>query len=266
MSKKVKLSSTQEQIEVGEIREGIVIMRDGSLRMVLYASAINFALKSEQEQNAIIYQYQNFLNSLAFPIQILMQSRKIDLQPYLSTLKERLDYEENELLQVQIVDYIEFINRLIKIANIMDKKFYIVVPFSPPGLKKRTLIDKIFHPSRLTIAEITETEFKSYQQEMTERANVIASGLSALGIHSAVLNTQQAVELLYATYNPEEASKEKLTKIEDLSQPAIGKEAEQAIALSQARKASANEIGTNKSQDTSDKIQKIPNDQNTINK
>lgn len=236
MPKKTKPKSTQEQIEIGEIREGIVIMRDGSLRMILLVSAINFALKSENEQNAIVYQYQSFLNSLIFPIQILMQSRKIDLTSYLNTLKERLDYEENELLQLQIVDYIEFINRLIKIANIMDKKFYVVIPFIPPGIKKRSLFDQLLHPSQLHVAEITENEFKAYKQEMVERANVIISGLSGLGVHAAFLNTQQAVELLYATFNPEEANKEKLTKIEDLSQSVVGEGAEEAIALDEIKR------------------------------
>lgn len=237
--KKPKLHSTQEYLEIAEIREGIVILRDGSMRIVLLASAINFALKSEKEQNALIFQYQNFLNSLTFPIQIVMQSRKIDLAPYLTKLEERLDLEENELLQIQINDYMQFINRLIKIANIMDKKFFVVIPFTPPGLQKRTLFDKILHPSRLTVMEISETEFKSYKEELAERANIVLNGLSALGIRTATLDTQQVVELLYATYNPEEASKERLTQIEDLAQPVIGQKAEEIIAKSKGTKTTA---------------------------
>lgn len=229
MAQKVKQKSTQEYLDVAEIRDGIVIMRDGSMKMILLATAVNFALKSEQEQNAIIYQYQNFLNSLTFPIQIVMQSRKIDLSPYITKLHSRLDVEENELLQIQIADYIKFIERLIKIANIMDKRFFITIFFNPPGLKKRTIFDQLFHPSRLTVAQINDMEFKSFKEEMVQRANVISSGLAALGVRTAQLNTQEAVELLYSTYNPEEAYKEKLIKVEELSQPVIGKEAQKAI-------------------------------------
>lgn len=229
MPKPTKKPSTQEFIDIAEIRDGIIILRDGSMRMVLLATAINFALKSEDEQNALVYQYQNFLNSLSFPIQILMQSRKIDLAPYLNKLQEQLDMEENELLQIQIADYIKFIDRLIKIANIMDKKFFIIIPLNPPGLRKRSIFDKILHPSRLTVADISDREFKAYKEEMTQRANVVTTGLAAIGVRVAALNTQEVVELLYSTYNPEEAYKEKLTVVEELGQPVIGKEAEQAI-------------------------------------
>lgn len=207
---------------MAEIREGIVIFRDGSMKMVMLVTSVNFALKSEQEQNALIFQYQNFLNSLTFPIQIVMQSRKIDLSPYLAKLQERLDMEANELLQVQISDYMQFITRMIKIANIMDKKFFIAIPFTPPGIKKRTIFDQILHPSHLTIANISDTEFKSFKEEMVQRANVIINGLSAIGIHAAMLGTQEVVELLYSTYNPEEAYKEKLIAVSDLSQPVVG--------------------------------------------
>ena len=215
-NKKIKQPSTQEYLDIGEVREGVVIMRDGSFRMVLLVSAVNFSLKSEQEQNAIIYQYQNFLNSLNFPIEINIQSRMTDLSPYIIRLKDRLNKEANELIRIQISDYIEFINRMISIANIMDKKFFIVVPLFPPNLKKRGLFDKIIHPKIPLLVKISESEFKSFREELLERCNVIMNGLGVIGVRSIPLNTQQLIELYYKNYNPEEATSEKLVEIDKL--------------------------------------------------
>lgn len=223
MSKKTH-STTQDHINLGEIRDGIVITRDGGLRVVMLATSINFALKSEQEQNALIGQYQTFLNSLNFPIQIIMQSRKLDLTSYLKNLSDRTIKEENELIKVQINDYVEFIGRLINIANIMDKKFYVVVTLDPPNVKKRGIFDKIFNPTSRMEVKISTTEFKSFKQELTERASVIISGLTSLGVRVAPLNTQQIIELFYGVYNPEESTKERLTNAEELETPMVGKE------------------------------------------
>lgn len=226
MAGKTQLASTQEHIDIAEIKEGIVILKNGSMRMVLLASSINFSLKSEDEQNAIVMQYQSFLNSLAFPIEIVMQSRRIDLDRYLSKLSDRLSRETNPLIQIQTQDYIEFVRRLITIANIMDKKFYIVVPFSPPNMQKRGLFDKIFSPTKITRPHLSEAEFKAFKEEIAQRANVIISGLSTIGVRVAALTTQQIVELYYSTYNPEESTKERLAEVESLDEPMIQKETE----------------------------------------
>jgi len=218
---KIKQPSTQEYLEIAEIREGVVIMRDGSFRMVLLVSAVNFALKSEQEQNSIVYQYQNFLNSLNFPIQIVIQSRQTDLGPYLIKLKERLNQETNELIRIQIADYIEFIERLISIANIMDKKFFLAIPLFPPNLKKRGLFDKIINPKNPLMVKITDMEFKSFREELLERCNIIMNGLSAMGVRATPLNTQQLIELYYKNYNPMESTSEKLTEIKKLESSVI---------------------------------------------
>ena len=214
--KKIKEPSTQEYLEIAEIREGVVIMRDGSFRMVLLVSAINFALKSEEEQNSIVYQYQNFLNSLSFPIQIVLQSRQTDLSSYIIKLKERLNQETNELIRLQIADYIEFIQRLISIANIMDKKFFAVVPLFPPNLKKRGIFDKLLNPKNPLTVKISNTEFISFKEELMERCNIIMNGLAGMGVRSVPLNTQQLIELYYNCYNPEEATSEKLTEVGEL--------------------------------------------------
>lgn len=227
LADKNTLASTQEHMDIAEIKEGIVILKNGSMRMVMLASSINFALKSEEEQNAIVMQYQSFLNSLVFPIQIVMQSRRIDLDRYLTTLSDRLSRETNELIQIQTRDYIEFVRRLITIANIMDKKFYIVVPFSPPNMQRRGLFDKIFNPTKITRPHLGEVEFKAYKEEIAQRANVIISGLATIGVHIAALTTQQIVELYYSTYNAEESTKERLAEVGSLDEPMIGKAKEE---------------------------------------
>ncbi|EKD56032.1 MAG: hypothetical protein ACD_58C00316G0005 [uncultured bacterium] len=218
---KKKHSATQDHINIAEIRDGIVITRDGSFRMVLLATSINFALKSEQEQNALIGQYQGFLNSLNFPLQIVMQSRKLDLTSYLKSLEERIKKEDNELIKIQIADYVQFIRRLINVANIMDKRFYIVVPLDPPNIKKRGLFDKVLNPTSQLEVKISPTEFKSFSQEIKERVGVIMSGLSSLGVRVAPLNTQQVIELFYSVYNPEESTKERLINANDLEAPMV---------------------------------------------
>jgi hypothetical protein len=209
--------SSQRYLDVAQIRDGVVVLRDGSLRAVVLVNAVNFALKSEDEQNALIYAYQGFLNSFNFPIQILMQSRQLDLANYLKKLSDQLAETTNDLIQVQIIDYTQFIQRLIQIANIMDKKFYVIVPFTPPIIHQRGLIDKLFRPGERLEVKMSPAEFKAYRQELLERARIIMSGLGSMGLRSALLGTQETIELLYATYNPEEASKERLAQTETIT-------------------------------------------------
>lgn len=214
-------ASTQEILKFAEIHDGIVITKTGELRAILMVSSINFALKSEQEQTAIVFAYQNFLNSLDFPIQIVMQSKKLDLYNYLNKLKETAGTQTNELLHLQTLDYIDFVQKLINIANIMDKKFYVVVPFTPPPKMPSGM------PTGSTNqVKINMNEFNSYKQELTERVQVIQTGLGSIGIRSATLDTQQIIELYYGIYNSEEAAKEKLTKVEQLTAKVIESEIE----------------------------------------
>ena len=212
-----KLASSQRYLDVAQIRDGVVVLRDGSLRSVILVNAVNFALKSEEEQNALIYAYQGFLNSFNFPIQIVMQSRQLDLAHYLKKLSDQLAETTNELVQIQIADYIQFIERLIQIANIMDKKFYVVVPFTPTKIIQRGVFDKLFNPGNRLEVRMSPAEFKSYRQELLERSRIIMSGLGGMGLRSALLGTQETIELLYATYNPEEATKERLSDFADIT-------------------------------------------------
>jgi len=223
-SKTKSTASTQEILKFSEIHDGIIITKTGELRAILMVSSINFALKSEQEQTAIIFAYQNFLNSLEFPIQIVMQSKKLDLSNYLVKLKKSASGQTNDLLRVQTMDYIDFISRLINIANIMDKKFYVVVPYLPPPKMQQGLPGGAPGP-----AKITQTEFQSYKQELTQRLQVVQSGLGSIGIRCAQLDSQQVIELLYGIYNPEESSKQKLTKIDNLTSQVVESAVEQPV-------------------------------------
>lgn len=224
-SKVSQPASTQGILKFAEIRDGIVVTKTGELRVILLASSINFALKSEQEQNAIVFAYQNFLNSLEFPIQIVVQSKKLDLGNYLNKLQEASSTQVNELLRMQMFDYIDFIKRLINIANIMDKKFYVSIPYMPPpkmgpsGMGGRQKGQK-------GTATMSLDEFNNYKTEISQRSQVIQSGLGSVGIRCAQLNTQQVIELLYGVHNPSEATKEKLTQVEHLTSQIVESEIE----------------------------------------
>lgn len=225
--KNKQISSTQDFIAFSEIHEGVIITKTGELRVILMASSINFSLKSEQEQTAIVYAYQNFLNSLTFPIQILMQSRQLDLSRYIGKLKKTADTQTQELLRNQTLDYMDFIEKLIKLANIMDKKFYVVIPYLPPTTTTKIEKPSFFGPKKETAAhQITADQFIKYNQELQQRVSVIQSGLGSIGVRTAQLNTQQIVELMYGIYNPEEAAKEKLINFNHLNSDVVESEIE----------------------------------------
>jgi len=234
-----QVGSTQEIIKFAEIRESIIILKDGNLRQVLLCSSINFDLKSEQEQDAIIFRYQSFLNSLEFPIQILMQSKKLDLSNYLAKLDKVSKEQTNELLRYQTEDYVNFVRKLVDIANIMDKRFYVVVPYLVPI---KVDASKIRPRNPEGVATLTYDEFKKYQTELEQRVQVVQSGLGSIGVRTAVLNTQQLIELFYNVYNPEEAAKEKLINADDLQGEVIQSELSRpSQEQEQAKEETANE-------------------------
>lgn len=215
MAKAPKPNSTQKHLNIAQIRDSIVVMKDGTFRAVLVVSAVNFALKSQKEQDSIIYQFQGFINGLNSPVQILIQSRQLDLNSYLNGLAERAKNQTNELLQFQMVDYIDFVTRLITLANIMEKRFYVVLPHDTVKQGSSGLLD-ILLGGRKTTPHYTQQQFSKYQSELTERVNVMVSGLAGMGLRAVQLNTQELVEFYYSIYNPEESTEEKLTNVEDL--------------------------------------------------
>lgn len=197
------LPSTQKFIEIAQIREGVVVLKNKALRGILAVSSLNFALRSEEEQNAIIYQFQNFLNSLDFSCQIICQSRKLNITGYLDKLEEIEKAEENELLKVQIAEYRKFIGSYVEAATIMKKIFFIVVPFTifeATGIEgKKGLIGK----PRLPV--LTEELFQRCKIQLRERMEFLVLGLKRCGLIAVPLTTPELIELFWSHHHPKEA-------------------------------------------------------------
>jgi len=187
---------TQQFLEIEQIREGVVVLRNKSLRGVIMTSSLNFALKSEDEQTAIIYQFQNFLNSLDFSIEILVQSRRLNITGYFDKLKEMEEKQENELLKFQTGEYRNFIKDLIAGGQILSKNFFVIIPFTLieiPGIKKEK------------VPILTEEQFQRAKSQLWQRMEFVALGLRRSGLQCIPLNTSELIELFWSLYHPEEA-------------------------------------------------------------
>lgn len=216
-TKSTKLPSTQKYLDIAEIKDDTVILNDGSLKAVLLVSSINFALKSEEEQEAIIQNYVNFLNSLRSPLQIIIQSRLLNIDYYLLNLEQTRKEIINELLKTQITDYIQFIRELIKLGDIMSKRFYVVISYNPLGSQKKgffTQATELF--SSASKIALERKKFEKYKIVLSREVNYIISGLSSMGIKSIRLDTQSLIELFYNCYNFEVTQREKLEKLSKL--------------------------------------------------
>lgn len=218
---KTTAQATQQHVNIAQIKDGVVFTRTGGLRAILEVKPVNFALKSEADQNVIVGQYQNFLNALQFPVQILAQSRRLDLHPYLKSLRDYTDTIQVELLRVQAIDYIDFIAKLTTLANIMDKKFYFIVPYDPAPIEKVGMLGKVFGKQRKIVVKFGSKELTGFLTTLKERVSVVRQGLTAMQLETHELNTQEVIELYYRTYNPEEGSEERLTKVEEIEAPII---------------------------------------------
>ncbi len=200
--------STQDFVPIKEIRDGVVVLRDGGLRLVLIASSINFALKSADEKTAILLQYQNFLNSLDFHIQIFIQSRRLDITPYISTLEVRLKEQTNELLKVQTGEYIGFIKSFTENNNVMTKTFFISIPYEPAVYRnKDSLFNKIVPTSLFgqKSSQVSETDnFQENRAQLEQRVDVVKQGLNRIGVRTEQLGTEELVELYFKLFNPGE--------------------------------------------------------------
>jgi hypothetical protein len=209
--------STQNYLDIAEIKQDTLVMKDGSLRAVILVSSINFALKSEDEQKALISGYITMLNMLEYPLQILIQSRKMNIDDYLNDLEEAARVQTNELLKIQTQDYLSFVREIITLGNIMSKKFYIIVPYSfalqaRAGFLKR-LID-VFTPTK--VIKLQEKKFLKYKSNLEKRVDNVLAGLNNLNLGTARLDTESLIELFYSTYNPQVSQVQKLGKLEDL--------------------------------------------------
>lgn len=209
-------ASTQSFLDVAEIKEGVVVLKDGSLRAVIVVSATNFSLKSNEEQNALIQSYQSFLNSLEFPVQILMQSRRLDIGSYLEKMRGIMQQQTNELLRLQTQEYIEYVGKLIEFASIMNKTFYVIVPFSAEVRKTGFLsrIGMLFNPAGSI--KLRKEDFDKNRETLMQRVDQAAGELAGMGLRTLALSTEELVELLYNSYNLSTASPVRIKHIEDL--------------------------------------------------
>lgn len=226
-------NSTQNTLQIAEIRDGIVIMNDGSFRSVLMMKSVNFDLMNPQEQEAVEYSYQGFLNSLYFPIQILVRSQKVDLRPYLEKLDKIRSEHDNMLLSLLMEDYIEFMSNLSMQTNIMDKQFYVVIPFIPAGLEAQKAVEASknfmnnlvtsFKPSEEKHVTINEADLEAAKTELRNRVQAVLAGLMQTGVQGLPLDTQELIELYYDAYNPDTATRQQLKNFNDLTAPVVTK-------------------------------------------
>ncbi len=208
--------ATQDFVPIQEIRDGIVVLKTGGLRLVLIVSSINFALKSGDEQTAILLQFQNFLNSLDFHVQLFVESRRLDIRPYLRTLEERLVAQTNDLMKVQTREYIEFIKKFTESTDIMSKSFFVIIPYTPPldlrksgGMLAKFLPGRSAAPLRQGSAgqigqEDDQADFEEHRTQLEQRGAVVEQGFSRLGLRVLQLGTEELVELYFKIFNPGE--------------------------------------------------------------
>jgi len=195
--------ATQDFVPIKEIRDGIVMLKNGDLRAIVLVNSINLSLKSNDEQTATILQFQNFLNTLDFPIQISVQSRKLDIRPYLLTLEERMKIQNEQLLKIQTKEYIDFIRNFTETVSIMTKSFFIVVPYTSQLLRpNKNILGGLFGGKE--DKKQSQIDFEEKRSQLEERVGVIQQGLSRCGINSVQLGTEEAVEVFYKVFNPGE--------------------------------------------------------------
>lgn len=198
--------STQQFLEIDQVREGVIILKNKALRGIMMVNSINFALMSEDEQNAVIGQYQNFLNSLDFPLQVIIQSRRLNITSYLDKLKDLENRQNNDLLRTQIIEYRNFINEIVSGGSIMNKTFYVVVPFQTillPGMSSSSKDKK----SRVKTSELAQEQFVQGRSQLLQRMEFVALGLRRCGLQCVPLNSLELAEFFWSTHHLEESER-----------------------------------------------------------
>lgn len=205
--------ATQDFVPIKEIRDGIIILKDGSMRAIIMASSTNFALKGVEEQQAVIYQFQNFLNSLDFSIQISIQSRELDIRPYVALLEGRYKNELGDLMKIQIREYIQFIKSFVEQTSIMTKTFFVIIPFSPViATSAQNPLGNLIGGGKNQSSKVKADRFEENRTQLEERVGTVSQGLIRCGIRSVQLGTEEVVELFYKIFNPGELEKPMLPK------------------------------------------------------
>lgn len=226
-------NSTQNTLQISEIRDGIVIMNDGTFRAVVMCKSINFDLMSPEEREAVEFSYQGFLNSLYFPIQIFIRSQKVDMKPYLEKMDQSRARQDNMLLGLLMEDYIAFLSDIVQQTNIMDKKFYIVIKYPDANadvrkaLKQSTSffsgLGQMLSPNKPQHVTINEASLEKAKTELRNRVQAVMQGLAEANIQSLPLDTEELIELYYDAYNPDTATRQQIKNFNDLTSPIITK-------------------------------------------
>lgn len=193
-------ASTQNFVPIRDIRENVVVLKDGQLCMILLASSINFALKSTDEQRAILSQFQSFLNTLDFSIQFYIQSRRLNIDPYLAQLQEREAAQDNDLMRIQLREYMEFIRTFTREVDVMSKNFFIVIPYNPVPTDLATNLSAVL--GRGNKESLDDTKFQEYRLQLEQRASLVEQGLTRIGVRTIPLQNEELVELYYHIFNP----------------------------------------------------------------
>ncbi|MBU6232359.1 MAG: hypothetical protein KGI45_03425 [Patescibacteria group bacterium] len=207
---KAAQKTTQDFVPIQEIRDGVIVLKNGGLRSIILASSLNFALKSQDEQNSILLQFQNFLNSLDFSVQIFVQSKKLDIRPYIALLEDRYKEQLTELMKIQVREYIEFIRTFVESTNIMSKSFFVVIPYDPAIIVSGKNPISSMLPGKKKggrSSEMPDEQFNESRSQLEQRAAVVEQGLVRCGIRAAELGTEEVVELYYKLFNPGETEK-----------------------------------------------------------
>lgn len=220
-AKKSPDASTQVHMKIAEIRDDTVVLKNGGIRAILKVSSVNFNLKSEDEQNAITYSYQGFLNSIEFPIQIVVRSKKLDIDNYIDTLSGLAEKQTNNLLQRQTYEYMDYVQRLVEYADIMEKDFLVVVPYNPLRAVKPNMIQRFFQnltpKDSFSDLQKRHKEFMQLKKGLNQRVNTTVAGLESCGLKVDQLRTHELIELYYEIYNPLTSRIQKVDELDDMN-------------------------------------------------
>ena len=199
--------STQKFVPIKDVRENVVVLKNGQLCTILLASSINFALKSEDEQQAILMQFQNFLNTLDFSLQIYVQSRRLNIEPYIAQLQEQENQQYNDLMRIQLKEYIDFIRQFTNDVNVMTKNFFVVIPYMPAVFDAKQGIGKLLGGSSKSTAEsMQQGSFVEHRSQLEQRVSIVERGLNRIGVRTAPLANEELVELFYHIFNPRDVT------------------------------------------------------------
>lgn len=204
MAKQQNNNSTQQFVPVRDIKDNVVILKNGQMAMVLLASSVNIALKSTDEQEAILRQFQGFLNTIDFSLQFYVQSRRLDIEPYLAQLKEREDKQDNDLMRVQLREYMQFIRTFTDEVDVMAKNFFVIVPYTPVSANIQSNLTQLLGGNKGV--HFDESSFNEHKLQLEQRVTLVEQGLSRVNVRTALLQNEELVELYYHIFNPADPS------------------------------------------------------------